>query len=85
MSENITLNLQISIPKRWVNKFLQMLDCMKWCGNVGASRTVAFYADGDGDFRPKFKINTEWEKTPGIWRKDRDRPLPGMEVYYDAG
>lgn len=26
----------------------------------------------------------EW-KTRGIWRKDRDRPLPSMEVYYDAG
>lgn len=62
-----------------------MLNWMQSCGNLGHSSLVGFYADGDGDFRPKFNINTNWEKTEGIWRKDRDRPLPIMEVYYDAG
>ena len=58
MGETVKLNLEITIPKRWVKKFFQMLDCMRVCGNVGASRTVAFYADGDGDFRPfDFKVN----------------------------
>ena len=26
-------------------------------GNIGASRWTAFYADGDGNFRPKIKID----------------------------
>ena len=40
---------------RWVPHFLAMLKYMQFLGNVGASRKVALYADGDGDFRPKFK------------------------------
>lgn len=56
--ETVKFKLEITMPKRWAKKFIQMLDCMKWCGDVGASRTVAFYADGDGDFRPfKFEVN----------------------------
>lgn len=83
--ENRKFTIECEVPERWVNDFCTMLNWMQSCGNLGHSSMVGFYADGDGDFRPKFKINTEWEKTPGIWRKDRDRPLPSMEVYYDAG
>ena len=43
---------------RWVPHFLAMLKYMQFLGNVGASRKVSIYADGDGDFRPKFKWNT---------------------------
>lgn len=47
-----------------------MLDCMRWCSNTGASRTVAFYADGDGDFRQfKFKINGEELKSDIKWHE----------------
>ena len=78
MSESVKFNLEITMPKRWVKKFFQMLDCMRWCGNVGASRAVAFYADGDGDFRPfDFKINgkevaktEDWEKHDKEWNPD---------------
>ena len=28
---------------------------MQFLGNIGSSRKVSLYADGDGDFRPKFK------------------------------
>lgn len=78
MSEVVKLNLEITIPKRWLNKFMQMLDCMRWCGKTGASRIVAFYADGDGDFRPfDFKLNGEeikseipWEVFDKNWNPD---------------
>lgn len=83
--ENRKFTIECEIPERWVDDFCTMLNWMQSCGNLGHSSMIGFYADGDGDFRPKFKINTEWGKTPGIWREDRDRPLPGMEVYYDAG
>ena len=75
MSDLVKFKLEITIPKRWVNKFIQMLECLRWCGNVGASRTVAFYADGGGDFRPfNFTINdksvdslTDWNKLDVSW------------------
>jgi hypothetical protein len=80
-----TFSIEVTMNERWINDFCSMLHWMQHCGNLGHSSMVGFYADGDGDFRPKFKIDTDWEKTEGIWRKDRDRPLPSMEVYYDAG
>lgn len=83
--EKRKFTIECEIPERWVDDFCTMLNWMQSCGNLGHSSLVGFYADGDGDFRPKFSINTDWEKTEGIWRKDRDRPLPSMEVYYDAG
>ena len=40
-------------------------------GSVGSSRWTAFYADGDGDFRPKITVNGEKAKfTELIDRKD---------------
>lgn len=44
---------------RWVPHFLTMLKYMERLGNCGSSRKVCLYADGDGDFRPKFK----WDKS----------------------
>ena len=69
MSREMTkFNLEITIPTQYVNKFLQMLDCMRWCGKVGASRVVAFYADGDGNFRPfDFKIDGKEIKSDINW------------------
>jgi hypothetical protein len=40
---------------RWVPHFLAMLKKMEQYGDLGCSRMISFYADGDGDFRPKFK------------------------------
>lgn len=42
---------------RWIPSFLGMLEHMQQLGNLGSSRKICFYSDGDGDFRPKF----EWE------------------------
>ena len=50
--------IQCEMKARWVPHFLAMLKYMQLLGNVGASRKVSIYADGDGDFRPKFKWNT---------------------------
>lgn len=79
-----TFTIEVTMKDRWVNDFCSMLNWMQSCGNLGHSSLVGFYADGDGDFRPKFEINTEWEKTEGIWCKDGklDRP---PEVLFDAG
>ena len=47
--------IQVDMPDRWVPHFLSMLKYMERLGGIGASRKVAIYADGDGDFRPKFR------------------------------
>lgn len=71
--------------ERWVNDFCSMLKWMETCGKIGHSSIVGFYADGDGDFRPKFEIDCDYEETKGFWRLDGDRQLPQPEVIFDAG
>ena len=84
MSKKVTFNVEVTMEERWVNDFCSMLNWMQSCGNLGHSSIVGFYADGDGDFRPKFKIDHEYEKTKGYWKKD-DKQLPELEVIFDAG
>ena len=86
--DKATFNIQVTMKERWVNYFCSMLKWMESCGNLGHSSLIGFYADGDGDFRPKFKIDREFEQTHGIWqheRTDEQEPLPRPEVIYDAG
>ena len=84
MSKKIELNIKAFIDERWVNDFCSMLKHMELCGNIGHSSVVAFYADGDGDFRPKFEFDKEYKKTNGYLSKD-GKELPDIEVIYDAG
>ena len=84
MSEQVEFNIKVIMNKRWVDDFCSMLNWMQSCGNLGYSSIVGFYADGDGDFRPKFEIDYKYNKTKGYWKKD-DKELPELEVIYDAG
>lgn len=81
----VTFNIKATMEERWVNDFCTMLHWMQSCGNLGHTSIVGFYADGDGDFRPKFEFDREYDRTPGFWRKDGDRKLPNLEVLFDAG
>lgn len=76
--------ISVEMEERWVDHFLSMLHWMESCGNLGHSSVVAFYADGDGDFRPKFEFGTNYTNKEGIWSKDVDK-MPKIEVMYDAG
>lgn len=51
--------VKITMKNRWIPHFLSMLGYMEQLGGLGSSRIVSFYADGDGDFRPKFEWNNE--------------------------
>lgn len=53
------ITIKCNIPDRWVNDFLSLLYTMQRCGRSGMSRMLGFYSDGDGDFRPKFKVETK--------------------------
>ena len=53
---------------------------MQTLGDIGASRYVAFFADGDGDFRPKFLWSDDLDSDMEPVAKDAN----GNRVY-DAG
>lgn len=50
----ITGAITYRMKRRWLPHFIAMLKTMQSFGNAGHSGHVAFYADGDGDFHPKF-------------------------------
>ena len=84
MNKQVQFNIKVTMNERWVDDFCSMLKYMESCGNIGHSSVVGFYADGDGDFRPKFEIYHDYKQTKGYWKKD-DKELPELEVIYDAG
>lgn len=55
-SEDVTFTIECTMKERWVPHFLSMLRYMWQLGGLGSSRKVGIYSDGDGDFRPKFKV-----------------------------
>ncbi|XWX31959.1 hypothetical protein BIPXVNHO_CDS0078 [Staphylococcus phage PG-2021_27] len=72
--------IEVQMEERWVDHFMSMLNRMEHLGNLGASRTVSIYSDGDGDFRPKFKANIDWEKV-----NDSKADYDLNNNHYDAG
>lgn len=82
MAREVEFTIKVTMNERWVNDFCSMLEWMEWCGAVGHSSLVGFYADGDGDFRPTFEIDREYERTTGYRGKDI---FQKPEVLFDAG
>lgn len=74
-----TFTVSCTMEERWVNHFLSLLSYMEFCGEIGHSSLIGFYSDGDGDFRPKFKTNIEWEK------QYSHATEKAPELYFDAG
>jgi len=70
--------IQCEIKDRWVPHFLSMLRYMEHLGRIGASRS-SLYADGDGDFRPKFKWN------PALSSEAKPADDRRGDRLYDAG
>ena len=71
--------IECEMSERWVDEFCSFLKRLEQNGNRGHSSLIGFYADGDGDFRPKFQINTEYKIAQG--QSSHWTP----EVMYDAG
>jgi hypothetical protein len=71
--------IRAEMADRWVPHFRGMLDYMEQLGKLGASRTVSFYADGDGDFRPHFTWAEGLPEPAGPRRDD------GGDRLYDTG
>lgn len=79
-----TFNIKVTMKERWIDDFCSMLKQMESCGQLGHSALVAFYADGDGDFRPKFEIDYPYTMKDGF-RGERIISSSIPEVIYDAG
>lgn len=71
--------IECEIPERWVDDFCSFIKNLEYNGKIGHSSLIGFYADGDGDFRPSFKINTEYIQSEGC----NTSHIP--EIMYDAG
>ena len=73
---NKKFTVEVEMEERWVNHFMSMLREMEKLGITGSSQTVSLFSDGDGDFRPKFKADIDWEEV---------EPSDKTTNHYDAG
>lgn len=63
--EDVTFTIEVTMRRRWAAQFLGLLKRMHVNGQIGSSEMLAFYSDGDGDFRPRFMLDdTGWQVTP---------------------
>lgn len=76
-----TFTIECTMEERWIDTFCSMLKKMENNGNLGHSEEVGIYSDGDGDFRPKFKIETDFKKVEPI----RFDEVNISRSFYDAG
>lgn len=70
--------IKVKMQDRWIPHFCSMLKYMERLGSWGSSREVGLFADGDGDFRPKFEFDIEFEEVLPASEHDGNR-------IYDAG
>lgn len=75
----VEFTIKVKMRRRWVSHFCSMLNYMEQLGNLGSSRKVGMFSDGDGDFRPKFKIDIPYKLVEPI-----DGEESGNHIY-DAG
>ena len=81
MERDFTIHCKMK--ERWIASFIKMLDAMSHCGSIGHSEFVGLYADGDGDFQPKFtydKVLTSIGDKPKIVKNPS-----GQMTMFDAG
>ena len=57
MNDYTEFTIKVKMKNRWIPHFLSMLKYMEYLGNIGSSRKVTMYSDGDGDFQPKFEFD----------------------------
>ena len=82
---DVTFTITCTMNERWASDFMSFLNYMEHCGNIGHSALIGFYADGDGDFRPKFQADNIRLilKDGRILNKYDNTSLP--EKIFDAG
>lgn len=81
---NKKFTIDVEMEERWIPHFLSMLKEMEHYGKIGRSRLLAFYADGDGDFHPKFNFSIPFEKVEKK-RLNKEYVAKHLDDFYDAG
>ena len=76
--EEVTFTIKCTMRKRWAPQFVSMLQRMQYLGSIGSSRKTSIYADGDGDFRPEFEVDTEFPPVAPVEDDNGD-------TFFDAG
>jgi hypothetical protein len=61
MSKRVKMKIEIDATIPQALALQAMFEYWNYLGGVGGSRQVAFYVDGDGDFKPKCKISFDGE------------------------
>lgn len=77
-----------SMEERWIPYFFGMLERMEHNGNIGHSEMLAFFSDGDGDFHPKFNLDSSLteKSSSGVKITRRNQITDYREVrIFDAG
>jgi hypothetical protein len=59
----LTVTMEVTVPQALTLK--AMFEYWNRLGRIGASRYVAFYCDGDGNFRPECLVSTD-RAVPGL-------------------
>lgn len=80
---NKKFTIECEMEERWVDYFCSMLKNMQYNGEVGHSGSITLFSDGDGDFRPKFDIKTNFNRVDPI--RAMDAPFDENGKFYDAG
>lgn len=70
--------VNVEMQERWIPYFMSMLKRMEYDGSIGHSENVALYADGDGDFRPKFRSRVKFNVVEPV-------DQTSANTTYDAG
>jgi len=61
MKERVKMVVEIEATVPQALSLQAMFEYWNHLGSAGGSRRVAFYVDGDGDFKPKCKVSFEGE------------------------
>lgn len=81
---NVEFILKCKMKERWVPDFLALLKRMQSNGEAGHTAILAFYDDGDGDFRPTFESNVDYPypitKTSYDWKEENGTVHKGTDI-----
>lgn len=78
--------IECEMKDRQFQDFVSMLCLMQYCGVIGASRVIGLYADGDGDFNPKFVFKDESGNVVDVDKsKLNDIDIDKGPIIFDAG
>lgn len=86
MATKCDFYIHARMEERWIPYFLAFLKQMQKNGEQGHSETLAFFSDGDGDFRPQFKFLVDDEIEAASRTVTPKQINPDWKVkLYDAG